>query len=232
MKGLFRIPKTVWYCMVAGLLLFGEHAAAQRQSMDCTREPTTHVKLAEGDQGNASHLQLSRKVSAGTSLNLDVCDADLTVKGGKDDLLRVSVDFEAGAPKLAAGDYLQALDVTPDSVTVKLYLPKQPRAKVIIVVPANTPRTQINLVRGDLSFETDRISGERRINVVSAHVDVLGNADSYRTLHSSVLLGSYHDHRQPNESAHGMVSKSLSGTGAGSIEINVVKGSLDLRAWD
>jgi hypothetical protein len=218
--------------MVAGLVLFGERADAQHQPMDCTREPTAHVKLAEGDHADATHLQLSRKISNGASLDLDVCDADITVKGGKDDLLRISVDFEAGAPKLPARDYLQALDVTPDSVNVKLYLPKQPRAKVIIVVPANMPRTQINLVRGDLSFETDRIPGERRINVVSGHVDVLGNADSYRTLHASVLLGSFHDHRQPNESAHGMVSRSLSGTGAGSIEINVVKGSLDLKAWD
>jgi hypothetical protein len=190
------------------------------------------VKLAEGDQSSATHLQLSRKVATGASIDLDVCDADLTIEGGKDDLLRVSVDYEHGAPKLPVGDYLQALDVASDSVNVKLYLPKQPRAKVIIVVPANTARTQLNLVRGDLSFETDRIPGERRINVVSGHVHILANADSYKTLHASILLGSYHDHRQSNESAHGIVSKSLSGTGAGSIEVNIVKGGLDLKAWD
>jgi hypothetical protein len=232
MTGSFRTQKTVLYYMVAGLLILGERAVAQHQPMDCTLEPTTHVKLAEGDQSSAAHLQLSRKVSAGASLDLDVCDADLTIKGGKDDFLRISVDFESGASKLPAGDYLQALDVTSDSVKVKLYLPRSPRAKVLIVVPANAPRTQLNLVRGDLSFETDRISADRRINVVFGHVDFLGNPDSYKTLHASVLLGSYHDHRPPNQSAHGMVSKSLSGTGSGSIEINVVRGSLDLRAWD
>ena len=226
------MQKSGWCCLLAGLLLFAEHALAQHESMDCTREPSTHLKLAEGDQSSPTHLQLSRKIATRASIDLDVCDADLTIKGGKDDLLRVSVDFENGAPKLPVGDYLQALTVTSDTANVKLYLPKQPRAKVIIVVPANTPGTQLNLVRGDLSFETDRISGERRINVVSGHVDILGNTDSYKTLHASVLLGSYHDHRQPKESAHGIISKSLSGTGAGSIEINVVKGSLDLKAWD
>lgn len=87
-------------------------------------------------------------------------------------------------------------------------------------------------MRGDLSFETDRIAGERKINVVSGHVEILGNADSYKILRVSVLLGSYHDRRQSNESAYGMVSKSSTGTGAGSIDVNVVKGSLDLRAWD
>jgi hypothetical protein len=49
----------------------------------------------------------------------------------------------------------------------------QAPAKAVIVVPARTPELQVNLVRGDLSFETDRIAGEHRINVVSGHVDVL-----------------------------------------------------------
>jgi len=55
-------------------------------------------------------------------------------------------------------------------------------------------------------------------------VDLLGNADSYATLHASVLMGSFHDHRQRRDDEHGIVSKSLSGTGEGSIEIDVVKG--------
>ncbi len=102
---------------------------------------------------------------------------------------------------------------------MKLYLPKLPRAKVVVLIPATTPKLEINLVRGDLSFETDRIAGERNINVVSGHVDLLGNADSYTTLHASVLMGSFHDHRYGRDDEHGIVSKSLSGTGKGSIEI-------------
>jgi hypothetical protein len=129
--------RLLWCCAVAGLLLFVEQAIAQNQSMDCTSEPTTHVKLAEGDESGPTHLQLGRKVSNGATIDPDVCDADVTVKGGKDHLLRVSVDFEKGAPKLPAADYLHALDVTPEYVRLKLYLPKQPRAKVVIVVPAN-----------------------------------------------------------------------------------------------
>jgi hypothetical protein len=115
---------------------------------------------------------------------------------------------------------------------VKLYLPKLPRAKVVVVIPATTPKLDVNLVRGDLSFQTDRIAGERKINVVSGHVDLLGNDDSYGTLHASVLMGSFHDHRQGREDDHGMVSKSISGKGKGSIEINVVRGGIDLKAWD
>ena len=87
--------------------------------------------------------------------------------------MRVSVDFGNSTAKLRAGDCLRALDVTLEAVEVKLYLPKRPRAKAVIVVPARTPELHVNLVRGELSFETDRIAGEHRINVVSGHVDVL-----------------------------------------------------------
>ncbi len=200
--------------------------------MDCTRVPTTHVKLAEGDQSSANHLQISRKVAAGASIDLDVCAADLTIKAGKDDLFQATVDFENAAARLPASDYLQALDSTEQAVNVKLYLPKLPRAKVVVVIPPTTQKLDVNLVRGTLSFETDRIAGERKINVVSGHVDLLGNADSYGTLHASVLMGSFHDHRQGREDAHGIVSKSISGKGKGSIEINVVRGGIDLKAWD
>ena len=218
--------------IAAALFVCGTGAVAQTGSMDCTRDPSTHVKLAGGDQSSPTHLQLARKISTGAYFDLNVCDAELTIKGGKDDMLRVSVDFDSGAPKLPAADYLQAFDVTPQNVNLKLYLPKRPRAKVIIVLPTSIPKTQVNLVRGDLSFETDRIYGERRINVVSGHVDLLANEDSYKTLETSVLLGSYHDHRQRKRDAYGMFSETLSGTGAGSIDVNVVKGSLDLKAWD
>ena len=82
---------------------------------------------------------VSRKITAGTSIDLDICAVDLTIKGGQDDLLRVSVDFGNSTAKLTAGDY-RALDVMPEAVKVKLYLPKRPRAKVV-VVSQQEPRT-------------------------------------------------------------------------------------------
>jgi hypothetical protein len=232
MTDLFDLRKLVLCALFAALLLCGGYAVAEHKPMDCTRVPTTRVKLAEGDKSSANHLQVRRKVTDGASIDLDVCAADLTIKAGKDDMFQITVDFENAAPRLSASEYLQGLDFTEQAVNVKLYLPKLPRAKVVIVIPATTPKLQVNLVRGDLSFETDRIAGERKINVVSGHVDLLGNADSYGTLHASVLMGSFHDHRQRRDDEHGIVSKSLSGTGEGSIEIDVVRGSVHLKAWD
>lgn len=52
------------------------------------------------------------------------------------------------------------------------------------------------------------------------------------SFHASVLMGSFDDHRSDGPQAHGMLSKSLSGAGKSAIEINMVEGSLDAKAWD
>ena len=52
------------------------------------------------------------------------------------------------------------------------------------------------------------------------------------SFHASVLMGSFDDHRSDRLQAHGMLSKSLSGTGKSSIDINMVESGLDVKAWD
>jgi hypothetical protein len=221
-------------CSVLTLLAFLAcgHAAAQNQSMDCTTTPQTRVTLAEGDQNSPRHLQVTRELLPGAHIDLDVCNADLIVKGGLNELLRLTVDLGSNTPAFLPGDYLQVLDTVSQTAAIKLHLPKSPRAKVVITVPASVRNLRLNLVRGDLSFETDRIHGDRKVNVVSGHLEVLANADAYSSFHSSVLMGSFHDHRKGGENAYGMVSKDLPGTGRGTLDVNVVKGSIDLRAWD
>ena len=47
-----------------------------------------------------------------------------------------------------------------------------------------------------------------------------------------VLMGSFHGHGQGREDDPRVVSKSLSGTGKGSIETDVVRGRVELKAGD
>ena len=200
--------------------------------MTCTGAmPPKHMELAQGDQDSANHLQLSRKIVAAASIEIDVCSADITVVGSKSGLLEVTLDIGSPAPKATAVDYVQSLNITPDGVQLQLRLPKHAHGKVRVAVPAETPKLTVNLIQGDLSFETDRIGGERKIDVVHGRVELEGNADSYATMHIDSLMGSIHDHRSDQE-AHGVVSQSFTGTGKGSIEVNVVWGSVDLKAWD
>jgi hypothetical protein len=219
-------------CILAGWLFCGADALAQSRSMNCdTKLPGTYAQLTQDDQNSTNHLQLNRKIASGASVDLDVCAADLTILGGISDQLRVTVDLASPAPNLTAGDYVEALDVTPQ-VVLHLHLPDSVKAKVVIVIPAATPKLELNLVRGSLRFEAARIGGERKINLVFGHLDFLGNADSYATLEANVVMGTFHDYRQSGQGHGVLVTRSLSGTGKGSIEINVVKGSLDLKPWE
>lgn len=216
--------------LALGILAVGSGVASAK-TVDCTNTPAGHANLAAGDEASANHLSIARTMAAGASISLDVCDGDLTIQGGKDEQLHITVDGDASASKSLA-EYVQGLDVTSSEARVKLYLPKKSRGRVVVVLPANSSRLEVNLVRGDLSAQAERISGDRTFNVVSGHVELVANEDTYQTLHADVLLGSFHDYRKGGESSHGIISESLTGTGHGSIEVNIVKGSIDVRAWD
>jgi hypothetical protein len=178
MTWLFSLQRSL-ICSVLLAFLGCGRVAAQNQTMDCTTTPQTHVTLAEGDQNSPRHLQVTRKLLPGAHIDLDVCNADLIVKGGVNELLGLTVDLGSNGTSFLLGDYLQQLDTASQTAAVKLHLPKSPRAKVIITVPPSVPTLRLNLVRGNLSFETDRIPGDRKVNVVSGHLEVLANADAY-----------------------------------------------------
>jgi hypothetical protein len=224
--------KALLNCICASCFLLAPHAFAERQSMTCSGAmPSNHIALAEGDKNSANHLQLNRKIAPTAPVEIDVCAADLTVVGSKSGLLEVTVELGNPAPKVTAVDYVQSLNVAPEGAQLQLRLPRRVRAKVVVAVPTATPKLAVNLVSGDLTFETDRISGERKIDVVRGHVEIEGNPDSYATMHVSALIGSFYDHRAGHE-FHGVLSQSLTGTGKGSVEVNVVSGRVDLKPWD
>jgi hypothetical protein len=214
------------------ILLLAGGAAAQTAPMHCDSEPLRqHATLMHGDQNAVRHLDLNRSIPPSGEIDLDVCFADLTVSGGKDDKLHVSVVFENPEVNHMAIDYLQGLEVSEQGVRLQLHLPASVRARVAVVVPSSTAKLKVDLVRGGISFRTHQIRGDREINLSSGHVMVLGNADSYASMQVAVGFGSFHD-RRTGASAHGVISRALAGTGSGSIAVNVARGSAEVKAWD
>src|SRR5579863_4029855 len=153
-------------CLLAACLLPGEYALAGGHSINCDgRVPDHHAQLAEGDQGTATHLQLSRQVPGAASVNIDVCSSDLTITGSDNGAFLVTVDIAHADAKFAAADYLETIDVTPEEVRLQLHLPRHVHAKVTVAVPALVKDLRTNLGRGDLLLAADRISGKREFNV-------------------------------------------------------------------
>lgn len=225
-----RLQKSTLCCLVAGVLLFGGSAFAGTDSMSCnTNLPSSHVELAEGDQNSAGHLQLSRQIAAGAEVDLNLCSGDLTLVASKSGSLGVTVDLGQPSGQHMAGDYLEILEITPHKARIGLHLPRSVRAKVIVEIPVVAPELEVNLARGDLTLAANQVGGERRINVGYGHVEFRGNDDTYQSLEINVGLGSLHDHRKGGDSHHFIVAHSFSGSGKGSIEINVGMGHVDLE---
>lgn len=221
---------------LGALLLCGGMMAAETPQMDCSKAPRTQAKLAKWDQSDGRRLDVIRQVGVGATIALDICYADVTVKAGDGPLLKIDVDFQNGTPKMRPASYLQELNVESQDVGIKLRLPESPRAKVVIVIPATTSALQVRLKSGDLTFEAGETAGQRKLKLVSGHIEILANPDSYGTLQTRVLSGSFHD-GQPGKKAHKtgkgkMISKSIPGTGEGLIEIEVERGRVDLRTGD
>ena len=83
---------------------------------------------------------------------------------------------------------------------------------------------------GDLDFNAAGSAGHREINVGMGHMQLLLDKDkSYSKLEVNVGLGTLHDHRPGGSDGHFTVTKEYPGTGAGSLQINVGMGSLDIR---
>jgi len=216
--------------VLAGVLLLGGTAFAGTDSMSCnTNLPSTHAELAEGDQNSPNHLQLSRQIAAGAEVDLNQCSGSLTLIASKNGAFNITVDLGQPSAHHMAGDYLEMLEITPQKAIVHLHLPRSVEARVTMEIPVVVPRLEVNLARGSLALAANQVGGRREINVGYGQVKVQGNDDSYDRMQINVGLGSLHDHRKGGESHHFIVAHSFSGSGKGSIEINVGMGHVDLE---
>lgn len=216
--------------VLAALLVFGGAAFAGTDSMSCNVSlPSSHVELAAGDQNTASHLKLSRAITASAEVDLDQCSGDLSLVASKNGQLNVTVDLGQPASQHMAGDYLELLDISPHKAVVHLHLPKSVQARVVVEIPVTVPDVEVNLARGEFQLAANQVGGTRQINVGYGQVRVQGNDDTYESMEINVGLGSLHDHRNGGENHHLIVAHSFSGSGKGRIEINVGMGHVDLE---
>jgi hypothetical protein len=206
------------------------------ESMDCgefDKPITTHeYTSAPGDIVQPHHLELTRPFATSGKLKLHICRADLKVNiqpDAKEMKLTVVLNPESGSYTIA--NYIQTLCVQPNNGVIQLKFPKDAHASVTITMPMGlNSDNEINLGYGELDFNAAGSAGHREINVGMGHMQLLLDKDkSYSKLEVNVGLGTLHDHRPGGSDGHFTVSKEYAGTGAGSLEINVGMGSLDIR---
>ncbi|QNI30939.1 hypothetical protein H7849_17720 [Alloacidobacterium dinghuense] len=203
-------------------------------NLSCDGDPVAvsdrQYQQQAGDVLESRHLEIVRLFAGTGSLNVSVCNAQLRVRTKPDAKdLKLSVELGDKVEKPAA-DYIHILRVDPESATIHLKFPNNSHAIVTLTLPMNKGlESEFNLGRGDLNFDAIGSAGEREINVGYGHAKLLVDGDkSYADMQVNIGMGSLHDHRPGGHDGHFVVSKSYSGSGVGSLEVNVGMGSLDI----
>jgi hypothetical protein len=238
------VRKSLCYALIFAATLTA-HAAKQKfqpdpqsqsESMDCTdsdKPITTHdYTAAPTDIVQPHHLELTRPFNAGAKLKLHICRADLRVNIQPDaNQIKLTVLLNSDSNTHNIAESIKTIRIEPDKGVIQLNFPKAAHATVTVTLPMGlNSDNEINLGYGDLNFNAAGSAGHREINVGMGHMQLLLDKDkSYSKLEVNVGLGTLHDHRPGGSDGHFTVTKEYPGTGAGSLQINVGMGSLDIR---
>jgi hypothetical protein len=201
-------------------------------SMDCgefDKPITTHEYTSSpSDILQPHHLQLTRPFAP----KLNICRADLRVNiqpNAKE--IKLTVNLNTQSTNYTIANYIQTIHVQPDKGVIQLKFSKDAHASITVTLPMGlNSNNEINLGYGDLDFNATGSAGHREFNVGMGHMNLLLDKDkSYAKMAVNVGLGTLHDHRPGGSDGHFTTTKEYAGTGAGTLEINVGMGSLDIR---
>ena len=235
----FLFPQSIRYSLICkmlsvlGLVLLASGVVLRADdNTNCNGEPVTDRQFQPqpGDVLEARHLEIARTFTGTGTLNISVCNADLRVRAlpdAKELKLSVELEEKTGSP---ASDYIHILRVAPDNAVVHLKFPGNSHAEVTLTVPMNAGLTsEFNLGKGDLNFDAIGSAGQRNINVGYGHAKLLVDGDkSYSSMQVNIGLGSLHDHRPGGHDGHFVISRNYSGSGDGTLQVNVGMGSMDI----
>jgi hypothetical protein len=209
---------------------------SQSESMDCgdnDKPITTHdYTSAPGDILQPHRLELTRPFDASAKLKLHICRANLRINIEPDaKQIKLIVVLNSESDSYTVANYIQTIRVQPDKGVIQLKFPKAAEASVTVTMPmGQNSDNEINLGYGDLNFNAARSAGHREFNIGMGHMQLLLDQDkSYSKMEVNVGMGTLHDHRPGGSDGHFTFSKKYTGTGSGSLEINVGMGSLDIR---
>lgn len=198
---------------------------------DCGNPDTPATYQAQPDDRiNAKSLDVSRSFAGVHALTVNACQGELRIRPTASSALHLEVTAENAAQPL--DKYLHDFTVENRSAKVSVLLPSRYHPVITVYVPAESSlQSEINLGAGSLTFYADRIRGKRELNVGAGHAVVFLDADrDYANLEANVGMGSFHDERPGGSSAHFIVARSMQGSGAGDLEIDVGAGEISLKA--
>ena len=227
-----------WRWLWLGVILAGSFVGASRTCLaddnSCGGESKPSTYHAQpGDVSDSTSLDVSRSVAGTDHIEINVCNGELRIEPAwsaeRASALRVQVSSPGADQNLAR--YLQDFEVSGGKAIVSVRIPGKYHAIVTITVPEQLKGgSQVNLGAGTLLLHEDRLKGDWQANVGAGKLMVFLNGDmDYATLQANVGMGRFKDERPGGGNRYTVISRSMSGSGAGKVELNVGAGEIDLE---
>ena len=212
----------------AALAATGRTCLADENSCGGQSKPSTY-HAQPGDVSDSTHLDVSRSLAGTDAIEINVCNGELRIEPANSEALRVQVSSPGADQSLAR--YLQDFEVSGGKAILSVRIPGKYHPVVTITVPDRLKQqSEINLGAGTLLLHKDSLKGNWEVNVGAGKLVVFLNGDSdYATLEANVGMGSFKDERGGGKNRYTVISRSMSGSGSGTVELNVGAGEIDLK---
>ena len=219
--------------ILSGLLLTGALLGTARASRadDCggNSKPSTY-RQQPGDSADSTHLSASRKITSADAIEINVCSGELRLNHSNEpDVLHIEVTSPGADQSLA--HYLQDFEASGKNAVVSVRIPSKYHAVVTVYVPrASGMQSEVNLGAGTLLLHAGVLRGNRKLNLGAGKATLYLDGDrDYAGLQANVGMGKMIDNRPGGHSAYTVISRNLTGSGQGALQVNVGAGELDLE---
>jgi len=220
--------RALWGLLITGFLVGTAHPSSAE---DCGKETQlSHYQPQPGDSADSTRLRASRKIPGSDAIEINVCSGELRLdRSGESDVLRIEISSPGADQSLA--HYLQDFETSGKNAVVSVRIPSKYHAVVTILMPKMSGiKSEVNLGAGTLLLHAGVLRGDRELNLGAGKAVLYLDGDrDYASLQANVGMGKMKDNRPGGHSAYTVISRSLTGSGQGSLQVNVGAGELDLE---
>jgi hypothetical protein len=217
---------------LAGVLAASQRCLADSDTCDASSRPATY-RPAPGDHADSTSVVAMRRFTGIGDVQINVNRGELHVEhalAGEELRVRISSsNSDVDLPKA-----LRRFDTADGNAAIDVCIAKKDHAVVTVYLPSSAHlKSEINLGAGTLVLRADGVQGDRQVNVGAGEMKVfLAGDHNYASMEANVGFGRLLDHRAGSKSgnSYGVTARTLTGSGTGTIQLNVGAGSLELES--
>ena len=210
--------------------LLGAASVCHGESGDCGGGHAITYQPGRGDVADHRHVVAARSFSGAGVVHINLNRGELHLERAQTNGL-LQVEISSSRPDSQLVRSLRRFDTGNGNAALDICAEEEDHVVVTVWLPTSTDlKSEINLGAGTMVLHADGIAGDRQVNLGAGTMQVyLAGDHNYASLRMNVGFGHLVDRRSNGRGSYGITSRTLTGTGSGTIELNVGAGTLELK---